>query len=104
MLKYTLVFLLPLALLFSCKQKQDSAIAGNKDPHSHLNLSGPVVTHLDLQLQVNFEKELLTGKASWTIKNEEQSTAIIFDDAGLNITKVTLGEDEKETTFEVGSP
>ena len=102
MLRYTLVFLLPLALLFSCKQKQDPAITGNTDPHSHLNLSGPIVTHLDLQLQVDFKKELLIGKASWIIKNEGQSTAIIFDDAGLNIAKVTLGENEKETTFEVG--
>ena len=58
--------------------------------------------HLDLDIKVDFDTQTISGKASWQIENTSKGNEIIFDENTLNITKVTLGDDEKETKFELG--
>jgi len=55
-----------------------------------------------LDIKVDFDTQTISGKASWTIENTSKGTEIIFDENTLNITKVTLGDDEKETQFKLG--
>lgn len=70
------------------------------DDHSYSNLNEIHTTHLDLELEVNFENKTIYGVARHTMKNNGADTAI-FDTKGLMIQKVTLGtkNSEKETDF-----
>ena len=69
------------------------------DAHSFSEPQKAVVKHLDLEIKVDFTTQILTGKASWQIDNINKSDEIIFDTRQLQIQKITLGDDEKETTF-----
>ncbi len=82
------------------EQTEKSAIA--KDEHSYSKPELAVVKHLDLDIKVDFDTQTISGKASWTIDNISKGNEIIFDENTLNITKVTLGDEEKETKFELG--
>lgn len=72
------------------------------DPHSFSKPSIAYVEHLDLDLKVDFERHQMSGRASWTISNKAKAHEIIFDDSKLNISRITLGSEEKETSFSYG--
>jgi aminopeptidase N len=102
---YYFIFLL--GLLNSCEQKPsfinkkfDQLSRSADDDHSYSNLDEIHTTHLDLELEVNFENKTIYGVARHTMKNKGADTAI-FDTKGLLIQKVTLGtkNNEKETDF-----
>ncbi|MEA9415712.1 hydrolase/aminopeptidase [Flavobacterium sp. PL02] len=84
------------------KKEQTEKVAVVTDEHSYSKPELAVVKHLDLDIKVDFETQSITGKASWEIDNVSKGNEIIFDENTLNITKVTLGDDEKETKFELG--
>lgn len=93
-------------MILSCQQNDKKTTVTDQvkteDPHSFAQPSIAYVEHLDLDLNVDFEKQQLTGKASWTINNKAKANEIIFDDSKLTISKITLGIEEKETTFTFG--
>jgi leukotriene-A4 hydrolase len=102
---YYFIFLL--GLLNSCEQKPsfinkkfDQLSRSADDDHSYSNLDEIHTTHLDLELEVNFENKTIYGVARHKMKNNGTDTAI-FDTKGLMIQKVTLGtkNNEKETDF-----
>jgi hypothetical protein len=62
------------------------------DDHSLAEPNKAVVKHLDLTLKVDFEKRQLSGEASWVIDNIIKGNEIIFDDNGLEINRITLGD------------
>jgi leukotriene-A4 hydrolase len=97
-------FLLLLIVAFAC-QKKEAETQTNfvKDTHSFSNPNEAAAKHLDLDITVDFDTQTISGKASWTIENTSKGKEIIFDENTLNITKVTLGDDEKETKFELGT-
>lgn len=97
-----LIFFIPFLMIISCKQKKEVTSQSVEDPHSFSKPSVAVVEHLDLDIKVNFENQQISGKAIWTINNKAKSNEIIFDDSQLNISKITLGAEEKETTFTYG--
>ena len=98
-----LLTLVVLLLLTSCKNKEArTATKYIKDHHSFARPEAAVAKHLDLDIQVDFDTQTITGKASWTIENTAHGNEIIFDENTLTILKVTLGEEEKETTFSLG--
>lgn len=72
------------------------------DVHSYAKPQEAVTEHLNLNLAVDFDKKILDGFARWTITNYNASE-IIFDTRNLNILKVTIGEEEQETTFQLGN-
>lgn len=97
-------FLFCIAVTTSC-QKKETEIPQHqivKDNHSFSNPQEAVAKHLDLDIKVDFDSQTISGKASWTIENISKGTEVIFDENTLNIAKVTLGDDEKETKFELG--
>jgi leukotriene-A4 hydrolase len=98
---YLLTFFL--AALACQKKDETKKTAIVKDEHSFSKPELAVVKHLDLDITVNFETQSISGKASWQIDNVSKGNEIIFDENTLNITKVTLGDDEKETKFELGA-
>jgi leukotriene-A4 hydrolase len=88
----------------ACQKKdQTEKPAIVTDEHTFAKPELAVVKHLDLDINVNFDTQTISGKASWTIDNISEGNEIIFDENTLNITKVTLGDDEKETKFELGA-
>jgi leukotriene-A4 hydrolase len=96
-----------LATLFltviACQKKdQTEKPAVVTDEHTFSKPELAVVKHLDLDIKVDFDTQTISGKASWKIDNISKGNEIIFDENTLNITKVTLGDDEKETKFELG--
>lgn len=85
------------------KKEQTEKPAVVTDEHSFSKPELAVVKHLDLDIKVDFDTQTISGKASWTIDNISKGNEIIFDENTLNITKVTLGDEEKETKFELGT-
>lgn len=100
-----LILLIPVLFALSCQQKasdKNPALAIVKDVHSFAKPEKAIVKHLELDLNVDFVTQIISGKASWTIENISGGTEIVFDSRQLQIQKVTLGTDEKETTFTLG--
>lgn len=101
-----LTLMIAVLMMLSCQQNSkkytSTPLQAPDDPHSFAEPSKAYVTHLDLDLKVNFEQQQIKGKASWTINNKAKSKEIVFDDIKLSISKITLGAEEKETTFTFG--
>jgi len=100
------IYFLSFVLLLVACQKKENDITKNadsaKDTHTFSNPDSAVVKHLDLDIKVDFDTQTISGKASWTIDNLSKGKEIILDENTLNIQKVTLGDDEKTTTFKLG--
>ncbi|NHM08199.1 M1 family metallopeptidase [Flavobacterium sp. CYK-4] len=99
------IFLAFLLIAIACQKKESVAsekIANIKDTHTFSKPDQAVVKHLDLDIKVDFDTQTISGKASWTIDNTSKGNEIIFDENTLQISKVTLGENEKETKFSLG--
>ncbi len=99
-------FLIPILFAFACQPKSSDnsqeTTSKHEDVHSFADPSKAVVKHLDLDIKVDFDTKLISGKASWTIENPSKGDEIIFDARNLKISKVTLGDDEKEAAFSLG--
>jgi leukotriene-A4 hydrolase len=100
------LFILISALFaIACQQKgveSEGVAKTTHDVHSFAKPLEAVVKHLDLDIKVDFEKKLISGKASWLIDNPSKGDKIIFDTRNLEIRKVTLGDDDTETSFTMG--
>ncbi|KRD10876.1 aminopeptidase [Flavobacterium sp. Root901] len=98
-----LTFLILFLTAIACQKKeQTEKTTAAVDEHSYSKPALAVAKHLDLDIKVDFDTQTISGKASWTIDNISKGNEIIFDENTLNITKVTLGDNEKETKFELG--
>lgn len=65
------------------------------DPHSYANSEQVVVTHLDWDATVDFETKRITATATWLIdKKTDDVDEIILDTRSLNITRITLDNDQ----------
>lgn len=102
MKKLILVALFLTAIACQKKEQTEKTVAVT-DEHSYSKPELAVAKHLDLDIKVDFNTQTISGKASWTIDNISKGNEIIFDENTLNITKVTLGDEEKETKFELGA-
>jgi aminopeptidase N len=102
-----LITLTAFQFLFSCNtaEKQEDVPVESAPPvvkdHSYSNVGEINTTHLHLDATVNFENKQISGVVRHTMNNTGVTKAI-FDIYGLEIQKVTLGEDEKETTYTIG--
>ena len=69
------------------------------EAHSYAQPNNAVVKHLSLDIDVDFEKEVISGAASYSIENNN-ATEIILDSKFLDIQKTEA--DGKETKFTLG--
>lgn len=83
------------------RRSSQNAEEHSSDVHSCARPEQAANRHLSLDLVVDFQTRTLSGSAAYQITNREAST-IWFDTRDLEIDKVTLGEDEVETTFTLG--
>ena len=93
--KITLPFLL--IIFFSCGTKKDLRV----DLHSFSKPHYVATTHLDLDINIDFQKKIISGIATYAIENKVGSKHLVLDTDGLFIHKVTSGE--KELNFHLGS-
>lgn len=100
--KKIVLFTTPLMLLiFGCKTntKQEQPIMEYAEElHSFAQPNNAVIKHLNLDINVDFETEVIRGKATYTINNNEASE-IILDAKFLEIDSVEA--DGKPTTFKL---
>mgnify|MGYP000865081522 CR=1 FL=1 len=97
---FVIVFLLACQSLDK-QVSQLSAVNEKKDPHTQSNYTQVRVTHLDLDLKVNFDNQILQGIASWKIEHVDSgATKLILDTYHLKIDSVTLNQSE-QTLFKL---
>ena len=70
-----------------------------EEPHSYAQPNNVVITHLDLDIDVDFNTQVISGTASYNITNNGASE-IILDTKYLDISSVKAGGEE--TTFTLG--
>ncbi len=107
MLKKLFVIALTSTLFGACQNNQKTedvaetiVIESADDAHSYAQPEVAAVNHLDLNLTVDFEKQQLSGTATWQLQAEHGET-IIFDTYDLTINSVLV--DGKEAKFSLGT-
>ncbi len=71
-----------------------------RDVHSHARPEEVVVTHIDLDLTVDFQHRILKGWAKLTLENKTGASTLVLDSRDLQIEKVVL-DDGTETPFQL---
>ena len=75
------LFYLILSIMTSCAQpKEEKEIVYSyvEEPHSYAKPNNAFIKHLNLDIVVDFENQIIRGKATYDIKNNK-STQIILD-------------------------
>ena len=80
-------------LITACSSKKDLRV----DLHSFSEPHDVVTTHLDLDVEVDFREEVISGVARYQIENKTGSKQLVLDANGLQIDKVTI--QDKECSF-----
>lgn len=76
-----------------------------EDPHSYARPAEARVSHLDLDIIVDFEAGILTGTSMLTIEKSRSARELYLDTKEMDIEAVTIssdGKDEKVAKFELG--
>ncbi|MFB9052496.1 M1 family metallopeptidase [Formosa undariae] len=99
------VFILAVCCIFTltnCKQSKEKTIANTyaEEPHSFAQPNNAVTTHLDLDIDVDFDTHIISGTATYDITNNS-ATEIILDTKYLNI--IDVKADGEETAFRLGA-
>src|SRR5688572_17667379 len=83
-------FIITILFLFSCNNKpveDRQTIPVYNDAHSFAQPAKAVVTHLDLDISVDFTNRFIRGTASWKISHPAETDTIVFDTRQLRIEK-----------------
>ncbi len=67
----------------------------NKDIHSFAEPENAAINHLDLDLNVDFDKKIISGTAILSIENKTSTSQLYLDTRDLTITGITLDDGEK---------
>jgi hypothetical protein len=88
------------------KDKSNTGAVSGHDEHSFSNTDEIRTKHLDLEIDVDFEKKTIYGVARHHMERLKDTDTAVFDINGPEIQKVTLGKKghEKETDFIIGAP
>ncbi len=76
-----------------------------QDPHSYARAKEARVSHLDLDIVVDFEQSILHGTAVLGIEKTRSAKKVVLDSKGLKIEKVSISPnrlDEQDVAFELG--
>ncbi len=106
--KIILGFSLILCLAVSCKNKtkeshQEHIAAG--DPHSFAKPNEAVITHLSLDIETDFEKKIIAGRADISFERKKDAKEIILDTKQLTIDSVQITEKNRsrhKVNFKLG--
>ncbi len=73
-----------------------------KDSHSNSKPWEVDIEHISLNLTVDFDKKIISGKATLFINNKKGVDRLYLDAWGLKIDSITLGKAQSPTTFVIG--
>jgi leukotriene-A4 hydrolase len=73
----------------------------NEDAHSYANFNDVRITHMNLNLTVDFQEKTLDGKVDVSVDNYTNAKQLILDSKDLTIHKVLL-DDSIKTSFSLG--
>lgn len=73
-----------------------------QDPHSFARPEEVRVTHLNLDIAVDFQKQIISGKAILTIESNGNQDKIHLDTRDLNIESITAGHTKGALNFTLG--
>ncbi len=73
-----------------------------KDSHSNSKPWEADIEHISLDLVVDFEEKIISGKVILLINNKKGVNKLHLDAWGLKIDKITLGKDESPATYVFG--
>ncbi len=79
-------------------ESQDSSLKAVQDPHSYARPGEAAIKHLNLDIKLNFDKEIIKGTAQYRIAKEPNADSIYLDTRNLDIKKVTLGKNGQTST------
>ena len=102
MKKHRLLYAL-IVLVFNCETEKKTETTPNKyveESHSYAKPNTSVIKHLDLDIEVDFDTEIISGTATYAIENTNASE-IILDSKFLEINAVEA--DGKPTDFTLGT-
>lgn len=103
---YSLFFSISLLFIpLACNPVDEIETGG--DPHSYAQASKAVVRHLDLDIKVDFEEEILKGMAIYEIEKEEEVSEIVLDTRQLSIASVSISRDKsnpEHSSFQLDNP
>ncbi|RMH19334.1 MAG: M1 family peptidase [Acidobacteria bacterium] len=74
----------------------------SRDPHSYARPDEVAVSHLDLDLTVDFERHVLRGRASLALDNKRGATELHLDTRQLDVERVTLDDAAAAVDFVLG--
>ena len=99
--KATSIFLFFSFLTLSCSSPLKEKIYV-KDSHSNSKPWEADIEHISLNLTVDFDKRIISGKATLFINNKKGVDRLYLDAWGLKIDRITLGKAQSPTTFVIG--
>ena len=91
--------------VLSCGKKGANIAPPTVENYSYAKPAEVVVTHMDLDLDVDFEHRVIAGTAAFHLDNKTGADVVHFDTWALNIKDVVLEDDEgreKEGRFVIG--
>src|SRR5690606_26469514 len=98
--------LLVVLLALGCSQKKNDNMDENKsgiqDVHSYANPAEAVVTHLDLDIYVDFENRVISGKNKITFEAGKKAQHLTLDTRGLEIASI-WHENGNEAKYQLGA-
>ncbi|HET6347984.1 MAG TPA: M1 family metallopeptidase [Candidatus Krumholzibacteria bacterium] len=96
----TLLVLASLTMMVSCGGKKKSAAITPPTVHdySYSNTGEIAVSHLALDLNVDFDKKVISGTAGFLLDNKTGGRVVTFDTWALAIEGVTLEDDQGNLT------
>lgn len=89
-------------ILITACQSQRGSETGRPDPHSFSKPATAQVTHLRLDLQVDFDQRSLNGTATWQIA-QANAPELVLDTRSMEILEVRFGEDTEPKPFTLGA-
>ncbi len=93
-----------LVILASC-QKTTGEVKTISHPDRHTYAKpDAVITHLYLDVDVNFDLEIIEGVASFDIRTSHDASQLILDTKNLDIRKVTISDGADPVQFSLGEP
>jgi aminopeptidase N len=98
-------FIFFITVIIGCKKNEankntsDNSVKYVLDTHSYAKPNQAVAKHLDLNIDVDFDKKNISGTATYQIETNKKTKEIHFDSQNLTIQKVTVND--LETKFEL---
>ncbi len=102
-MKSIVVWLAGVVMLAGCSADPQTADPVRVANHSFGNVGDVAMTHLNLDLRLDFDRERIIGRAGIDVDNKTGADRLVLDIMSMRIDRVTLGDDnETPTRFAIG--